>query len=567
MSNKLIGLSVQLSPYKGVRKDTAPSSKHCSTLVFVNFIYIVLPPLTSMRDADKRPTHNAGNFLSTSFLAFLSPGDVAKFSFINYNIACEEREAMIDVIKTKIWEILKEKAVSLAMVYDREGRILWHKGRKITGRTIHEGEGFSKSFVKKSLESREGITKENVFVASAQGFISESAVRLLIRSVLIYPITGDLFLYVDSGRKDSFDSIERNTFKMLGDMLAETVKQIRREQESEGGIIGSSEEMDNIKKLVLKYSLVEEPIFLKGETGAGKNHMAEQIHRYSGRPGNFVVVHTPSISENLFESEIFGHKKGAFTDAKSDRQGLVAEANGGTLFFDEISEVPISFQTKLLRFIETKKYRILGETREREADVRILAATNRNLLTAIENGEFREDLYFRLHVLEIEIPPLRQRKEDIKTLVLENRKYLNDKELGDGFWEAILNYEWPGNVRELITVLKRAGIMLDGPITGKGIQRIIEQGIFKKPLDSYDDTGKVDMLWEEIKAGKNFWDGLWSLFIDREVDRYVVKKVLNKAFMESSKNFKKMIELLNVDEKDYQKFMSLMYKYKIDPRD
>lgn len=474
---------------------------------------------------------------------------------------------MIETIKTKIWEILKEKAVSLAMVYDREGRILWHKGRNIVGRTIQDGDGFSKSYVKKSLESEEGISTENVVITSSQGVISESAVRLLIRCVLIYPIAGDLFLYVDSGKKDSFTNEERNTFKKLGDMLAETVKQIRKDQDGEGGIIGSSEEMDNIKKLVLKYSLVEEPILLKGETGAGKNHMAEQIHKYSGRPGNFVVVHTPSISEHLFESEIFGHKKGAFTDAKSDRKGLAAEANGGTLFFDEISEVPTAFQTKLLRFIETKKYRILGESTEREANVRILAATNRNLLTAIEKGEFREDLYFRLHVLEIEIPPLRQRKEDIKTLVMENRKYLDNKELGDGFWEAILNYDWPGNVRELITVLKRAGIMLDSPITGKAIQRIIQQGIFSKPLDSYDDAGKIDLIWQKIESGKSFWDSLWPLFIDREVDRYIVKKVLKKAYTESSKNFKKMIGLLNVKEEDYQKFMSLMYKYRIDPRD
>ncbi|MCP5102122.1 MAG: sigma-54-dependent Fis family transcriptional regulator, partial [bacterium] len=387
---------------------------------------------------------------------------------------------MIEIIKTKIWEILKEKAVSLAMVYDREGRILWHKGRKIIGRTIGDGQGFSKSYIKKSLENEEGIHKENVVIESSSDVISESFTQLLIRCVLIYPINKDLFLYVDSGQKDSFSGIQRNTIKTLGDMLAETVKKIRIDQDSEGRISGSSEEMDKVKKQVLKYSLVEEPIFLQGETGAGKNHLAEQIHRNSGRKGNFVVIHTPTINENLFESEIFGHKKGAFTDARSDRKGLAAEADGGTLFFDEISEVPLSFQTKLLRFIETKKYRILGETVEREADVRILAASNKNLTKAIENGEFREDLYYRLHVLEIEIPPLRQRQEDIKTLVLENQKYLDGKTLGEGFWEAIFNHNWPGNVRELITVLKRAGIMLDSPITGKDIREIINQGIHKK---------------------------------------------------------------------------------------
>jgi transcriptional regulator with PAS, ATPase and Fis domain len=294
--------------------------------------------------------------------------------------------------------------------------------------------------------------------------------------------------------------------------------------------------------------------------------LAEQIHRNSGRKGHFVVVHTPSINENLFESEIFGHKKGAYTDARSDRKGLVAEAHGGTLFFDEISEVPLSFQTKLLRFIETKKYRILGETAEREADVRILAASNKDLMKAIENGEFREDLYYRLHVLEIEIPPLRQRKEEIKTLVLENQEFLAGKTLGEGFWEAILNYNWPGNVRELITVLKRAGIMLDSPITGKDIREIIKQGAHKKSPGFEDETDKTDRIWEGLKSGKSFWDDLWPLFIDREVDRYFVKKVLKKAYRESLKHFGRMIELLNIEEKDYHKFMSLMYKYRIDPR-
>jgi DNA-binding NtrC family response regulator len=353
---------------------------------------------------------------------------------------------------------------------------------------------------------------------------------------------------------------------MLGDMLAETVEQIRRSQERTGGITGCSEAMKKIKKQVLKYSLVEEPILLKGETGVGKNYLVERIHRYSGRKGNFVVVHTPSINENLFESEIFGHKKGAFTDAKFDRKGLASEADGGTLFFDEISEVPLSFQTKLLRFIETKKYRILGETSERKADVRIVAATNRNLLKAIEKEEFREDLYFRLHVLEIEIPPLRQRKEDIKALVLGNRKYLEGKTLADSSWEVMLNYNWPGNVRELITVLKRAGIMFDSPISGDDIQSIIKQGIYKTSFESEDETDKFELVWEDLKAGKSFWDGLWARFIDRDVDRHFVKKILKKAYTESSNNFKKMNELLNVEKKDYHTFMSLVYKYKIDPR-
>jgi transcriptional regulator with PAS, ATPase and Fis domain len=471
---------------------------------------------------------------------------------------------MLEIIKTKIWEILKEKEVSLAMVYDRNGRILWHKGREITGQTIYDGAGFSKSYIKKSLGSDKVIEKENVVIISSQELLPESAFRLVIKGILIHPLENDLFLYVDSGKKESFNACERDMFKMLGDILAQMIRQLKKQQEDAGGIAGCSAAIENVKKLVLNYAIVEEPILLKGETGVGKNHIAEQIHRYSGRQGKYVVVHTPSINESLLESEIFGHRKGAFTDAKFDQKGLVDEAYRGTLFFDEISEIPLSFQAKLLRFIETKKYRILGVSTEREADVRIVTATNKDLLKAIEQGEFREDLYFRLQVLEIDIPPLRQRKEDIKALVLENQKYLKNKVLGDRFWEVILNYNWPGNVRELITVLKRAGIMLNEPITGDDIQAIISQGIYKKSFEEVTD--KLELAWEELKTGKSFWDVLWREFINREVDRYFVKQVLKKAYMISSNNFKKMIEVLNVKEKDYQTFMSLMYKYKIDPR-
>lgn len=473
---------------------------------------------------------------------------------------------MLEIIKSKIWDVLKEKAVSLAMVFDSKGLILWHKGRKIKGQTIQNGEGFSKSYLLKALESGRGIDRENVVIKSSRDAMSESAVRLVIKCILVYPIANGLFLYVDSGKKESFSASERSMFKMLGDMLAEMLNQIKKLRDNEGGISGISRGMASVKELALNYSIVEEPILLKGETGVGKNHLAEQIHDYSGRTGEFVVVNTPSIPENLFESEIFGHRKGAFTDATYDRKGLVAEADGGTIFFDEISEIPMTFQTKLLRFIETQKYRVLGETSEKEADVRIVTATNKDLRKAIEDGEFREDLYFRLHVLEIEIPPLRQRKEDIKALVIENKKYLRGKEIGDGFWDVFLNYNWPGNVRELFTVLKRAGIMLNGPITGKSVESVIKQGIFKKSFEDDVEKDKTGMIWKEFREGRSFWDVLWPMFIDRDVDRTFVKKVLKKAYRESSNSFKEMMHILNVSQNDYQKFMSLMYKYKFDPR-
>jgi len=354
-------------------------------------------------------------------------------------------------------------------------------------------------------------------------------------------------------------------FHLLGDMLAGLIRQLKSHQTSTCDMIGTSDAIENVKKLILNFAIVSEPILLKGETGVGKNFAAEQIHRYSGRSGKLVVVHTPSINEQLFESEIFGHRKGAFTDAKFDQKGLVAEAHQGTIFFDEISEIPLSFQAKLLRFIETKKYRILGESSEREADVRIITATNKDLFKAIDAGEFREDLYYRLHILEIEIPPLRKRKQDIRALVQQKLALLRGKTPGDGFWDTILDYHWPGNVRELITVLKRAGIISADPVTGEEIEAVIGLGKQKKSIDTSNID--IEVIWKEIEAGRSFWEVLWSLFISRDVDRKFTKKVLKKAYELSDTNFKKMITLLNIHPSEYQNFMSLMYKYKLDPRE
>ncbi|MCP5108333.1 MAG: sigma-54-dependent Fis family transcriptional regulator, partial [bacterium] len=288
------------------------------------------------------------------------------------------------------------------------------------------------------------------------------------------------------------------------------------------------------------------------------------LHRFSGRRGKFIPIHTPSIPGNLFESELFGHKKGAFTDARSDKKGMVAEGEGGTLFFDEISEVPIAIQAKLLRFIETRKYIVLGETCERTADVRIVAATNRDMHQAIEDKEFREDLYYRLQVLEIEIPPLRRRREDVKTLVLENMELLRDKGVGKGFWEAVSDYLWPGNVRELLTVLRRAGIMLDGPVTGDDIRELIRRGRYKAPVlqigDTADNTGR---MWEELRSGKSFWEAVKAPFLQREVNRAEVKALVVRGLDLAGGKYVDLLRLFHVEKKDYHKFMAFLSDYKL----
>jgi transcriptional regulator with GAF, ATPase, and Fis domain len=489
---------------------------------------------------------------------------------------------MIEMIKEKIWNLLKEKEISLAMIYDREGTILWHKGRHIVGKDVFTGDGFCKSYIEQSLKMPGTIDVED-YIKSNPRELSASAKSLLIKSIIIHPIQPGFFLYIDSGKKEFFNEKDRVSFKILGELLEQIVRHIREETDA-SGLTGKSEAIERIRDLVVKYSLEEEPVLLSGETGVGKNHIAGLIHRFSGRNGKFVVVDTPNISDNLFESKLFGHKKGAFTDARFDKTGLVEEAVNGTLFFDEVTEVPLEVQSKLLRFLDTKKYYTLGESVEKEADVRIIAATNKDLKQAVADNEFRKDLYYRLNILGIQVPPLHDRKQDLKNLVLEYQILLRGKEIGEGFWDVVYNYRWPGNVRELLTVLKRAGIMLDSPITGEKLFAFIDSDVKddikddkKIPIEKREHksennpgetalNGPLERVLKTLEKGENFWQSVWKPFIARDIDRNTVKGILKHFYTESSFSFKQMIKRLNVEENDYQKFMSSLYKYKIDPR-
>ena len=463
---------------------------------------------------------------------------------------------MIESIKAKLWDLLKEKDVSLAMLYDREGNILWHKGRKIIGKTISEGERFSKSLIRKTLDSNDVYEVDDVFVTLTDNNLPESAIFLPIKSLIIVPVDSNFFLYIDSGTRKSFSDTDREVFKVLGELLGKMIQQIERTEKETGGISGISPQIQNIRKLVLKYSIELKPVLLVGETGVGKNHTAELIHRFSGRKGRFVEVSTPSIPESLFESEVFGHKRGAFTGANENKAGLIKEAEGGTIFFDEIGEIPLSFQAKLLQFIDTQKYRVLGDSSERIGDVRIIAATNRKFEEEIAEKRFRKDLFYRLNVLPLEIPPLRERREDIRFLIKENEKHLRGKRLGEEFWEAVMKHDWPGNIRELLHVLMRAGIELKGPTIGDDINDIIyNQG---KQANT-DSESQVDEAWKRIERGESFWDAVKGPFLNRDLNRSEVRQILNRALEICGGKYKKALDVFNIEAVEYKKFLNFLY--------
>ncbi len=244
-------------------------------------------------------------------------------------------------------------------------------------------------------------------------------------------------------------------------------EQIQKENQFES-ILAKSREMLNIFRTVSKIADFKTTVLITGESGTGKELVARAIHSRSGRSAApFVAINCGAIPENLLESELFGHKRGAFTDATSDRRGLFEEADKGTLFLDEIGELPLNLQVKLLRVVQEEHIRRLGDTKDVHVDVRIIAATHRDLTADVKAGRFREDLFYRINVLLIHIPPLRNRREDVSLLIdhfiLRNNARLGTRSRGVSTEarKLLLEYAWPGNVRELENTIERAMVLTE----------------------------------------------------------------------------------------------------------
>jgi DNA-binding NtrC family response regulator len=221
--------------------------------------------------------------------------------------------------------------------------------------------------------------------------------------------------------------------------------------------------MRKLHHLILRAGKSRFPVLLQGETGTGKEVVAHAIHEVEGR-GAFVVVDCSALVGPLMEAELFGHEKGAFTGAFNQKFGLLDKANGGTAFFDEIGELPLDLQVKLLRVLQEKEFRPVGGLASRSSNFRVIAASNRNLAQEVEEKRFRQDLYYHLNVTRLRLPPLRERKEDIPTLVLHFlQRHGNGHRMPDEVMDALLAHHWPGNVRELEQAVKAMVAMNSGP--------------------------------------------------------------------------------------------------------
>ncbi|MDH5184182.1 MAG: sigma-54 dependent transcriptional regulator, partial [Gammaproteobacteria bacterium] len=251
--------------------------------------------------------------------------------------------------------------------------------------------------------------------------------------------------------------------------MGEYINPINQYNEPGGLLVGRSPPMMRLISLLQRVAPTQTTVLLQGESGVGKECVAQYLHQYSNRPsGPFVVVDCGSLGEQLIESELFGYEKGAFTGAASRRKGLFEAAYGGSLFIDEIGELPLALQTKLLRVLETGSVRRVGGTDYHKIDVRIVAATHRNLRQMVKEGEFREDLYYRLSAFPINIPSLRERKDDIHMLSEHFLRAIEEGEqhipLSAQVIESLMSYDYPGNVRELRNILERAVILASGGV-------------------------------------------------------------------------------------------------------
>ncbi|MCV9926140.1 sigma-54 dependent transcriptional regulator [Flavobacterium sp. LS1R49] len=347
-----------------------------------------------------------------------------------------------------------------------------------------------------------GFPTTEVILLTAFGKISDG----------VQAMKNGAFDYIVKG--DDNDKIIPLLYKALEKgQLQKKVKQLEKrisDKYSFDNIIGKSKGLEQVIDLARRVSKTDSTVLLTGETGTGKEVFAQSIHENSNRVGkSFVALNCSTFSKEILESELFGHKQGAFTGAIKDKKGFIEEANGGTLFLDEIGEMPLELQAKLLRVLESSEYIQIGDTTPRKSNFRLIAATNRDLKTESEEHRFRSDLYFRLNIFEIKIPPLRERIKDIEPLAYYYVKQFSEKtnkkalSIDEGFMQKMESYQWPGNIRELKNVIERSVILVNGEV-----------------LTS--DVLPYEMQHQVVKTNKSV-----SAFSMQSVEKLHIQKVFN----------------------------------------
>ena len=339
-----------------------------------------------------------------------------------------------------------------------------------------------------------------------------------------------------------------------------------------GELIGASAPMLELADEIERIARSDAKVLVTGESGVGKELVATAIHRSSPRATRpLVTVNCAGLPETLLESELFGHVKGAFTGAYRDKQGKLELADGGTMFMDEIGEMTLRMQGLLLRFMESGELHKVGSDRiSSRVNVRVIAATNRNLRDMIAEGTFREDLFYRLNVIHLTVPPLRHRREDIPAMVAHFLEQFtkNNSYVVRGFapdaMQLLCEYSWPGNVRELQNVVER--LMVSGRnefVLAEDLPMEIRTfaGAGVRPKRERRRTVGSDLYKKLVEERASFWTTVYPLYMQREITRDHVRELVQKGLEESRGNYKIVAKLFNMDGRDYKRFLNFLRKH------
>ncbi|MGA8891559.1 MAG: sigma 54-interacting transcriptional regulator [Anaeromyxobacteraceae bacterium] len=398
-------------------------------------------------------------------------------------------DTLLDALLDALLEVTRAEKGFVIEIAD--GDPVVRAARNVTPGNVEDAVSrVSDSIVQKVLQTRRPLVVADA-LHDAEWSGSASVVNLRLQSVMCAPLTargevfGAIYLGNDSVR-NLFDARSLETLTVFASQAslllqnALLLRDLRRENEElreaienrrYGELVGAGAAMREVYRRIEKVAPTDVTVLVQGETGTGKELVAREIHRRSPRSaGPFVAVNCAAIPEGLLESELFGHVKGAFTGAVATRAGRFQAASGGTLFLDEIGEMPPSLQVKLLRAIQERVVQRVGDSRGEPVDIRVIAATNRNLEDEVRTGRFREDLYYRLHVVTIPLPALRDRGDDVTVLARWFlQRYAEEfdsraRGFAPGAVAAIRKYRWPGNIRELENRVKKAAVLADGPL-------------------------------------------------------------------------------------------------------
>ena len=337
-------------------------------------------------------------------------------------------------------------------------------------------------------------------------------------------------------------------------------------------LVGKSADIVALRQEIERVARSDAKVLITGESGTGKEIVAHAIHAHSPRASNmFAPVNCAGLPETLLESELFGHVRGSFTGAYRDKPGKLESAHNGTVFLDEVGEMTLRMQGMLLRFLETGELQKVGaDGGGRIVNVRVITATNRNLRDMIVQGVFREDLFYRLNVIHIAVPPLRDRRDDIPILTdhfIRRFREANDSpisEIAPNALKALTEYAWPGNVRELENVIERLVVTVERDVVRlEDLPAEVREhdAVAVRPKRERRRTVADDLYKRLVEGKESFWTSVYPLFMDREITRANVRDVVRRGLEEARGNYKIVARLFNMESRDYKRFLNFLRKH------